>query len=108
MLLWMIAILGYIEKKTLLDYSLNTQKGRRACSECARERERERARASTQVVRMGDVREQAEIGPGDEELDAALEMELAASFLKHPSSVSLPPMSVCVFLFGLSPVSAKP
>jgi hypothetical protein len=45
---------------------------------------------------MGDVIEQAEIGPGDEELDAALEMELAASFLKHPS-VSLPPMSVCVF-----------
>jgi hypothetical protein len=55
---------------------------------------------------MGDVIEQAEIGPGDEELDAALEMELAASFLKHPS-VSLPPMSVC-FFFGLSPVSAKP
>ncbi len=50
--------------------------------------------------------EQAEIGPGDEELDAALEMELAASFLKHPS-VSLPPVSVCVF-FCLSPVSAKP
>ncbi len=62
--------------------------------------------ARTQVVRMGDVIEQAEIGPGDEELDAALEMELAASFLKHPS-VALPPMSVCVF-FGLSPVSAKP
>ncbi|CAK9197516.1 unnamed protein product [Sphagnum troendelagicum] len=39
---------------------------------------------------MGDVIEQAEIGPGDEELDAALEMELATSFLKHPS-VSLPP-----------------
>ncbi len=55
---------------------------------------------------MGDVIEQAEIGPGDEELDAALEMELAASFLKHPS-VSLPPVSVCVF-FRLSPVSAKP
>jgi hypothetical protein len=45
---------------------------------------------------MGDVIEQAEIGPGDEELDAALEMELAASFLKHPS-VSLPPVSVCFF-----------
>jgi len=52
-----------------------------------------------QVVRMGDVIEQAEIGPGDEELDAALEMELAASFLKHPS-VSLPPVSVCVFFFA--------
>jgi hypothetical protein len=56
---------------------------------------------------MGDVIEQAGIGPGDEELDAALEMELAASFLKHPS-VSLPPVSVCVCFFCLSPVSAKP
>ncbi len=98
----MIAILGYIEKKTLLDYSLNTQKGRRACSECARERERERERKErggeqaithirTQVVRMGDVREQAEIGAGDEELDAALEMELAASFpLFQPNPNSSP------------------
>lgn len=52
---------------------------------------------------MGDVIEQAGIGPGDEELDAALEMELAASFLKHPS-VSLPPVSVCVCVFFAFPL----